>query len=72
MCKSNEELAEYIASHLPISFEDALDFVEGALNGGMFTDQINFTIALGNRDRIIMQMSSQLSAIRSLLEKYNI
>ncbi|EJW13959.1 hypothetical protein M5X02_31525 [Paenibacillus alvei] len=69
---SNHELAEYIASHLPISFEDALDFVEGSLSGGMFTDKINFTIALGNRDRVIMQMSNQLNAIRSLLEKYNI
>ncbi|MGG4105234.1 hypothetical protein AAXB25_15055 [Paenibacillus lautus] len=72
MCEDNQELAEYIANHLPISSEDALDFVVGALNGGMFTDKVNFTMALGHRDRIIRKMNSQLSAVRSLLERHNI
>lgn len=69
MCKSNEELAEYIAAHLPISTEDALDFVEGAINYGIYTDSVNFTMALRSRDKVIEQLSSQLDRVRSLLNE---
>ncbi|MGV6935905.1 hypothetical protein ACWA2B_10360 [Paenibacillus sp. CMM36] len=65
MCKDNKELAEYIASHLPISCEDALDFVEGTLMGGMFTDRINFTIALGSRERRISQLQNQVNSLKT-------
>ncbi|MEK4427732.1 hypothetical protein MHB54_00580 [Paenibacillus sp. FSL M7-0802] len=60
MCRDDQELAEYIASHLPISTEDASNFVEGALMGGMFTDKINFAIALGSRERRIEQLQNQI------------
>lgn len=61
MCKDNKELAEYIANHLPISPEDALDFVEGVLMGGMFTDKINYSIALASRERMIQQLLGEIS-----------
>lgn len=54
--ESNEHLAEFIADHLPISTEDALLFVDGALKGGMFADKINFTMALSSRDKRIEEL----------------
>lgn len=56
--ESNEQLAEFIADHLPISSEDALSFVTGVLNTGM-CDKINFTMALGSRDRRIEKLQKE-------------
>lgn len=68
MCNDNHEIAEYIASKLPISSEDALDFIEGAIKGGMFTEKINYSIALGCRDRIIEQMQKEINYLRDILD----
>lgn len=57
MVSNNEELTQFIAAHLPISYDDAWHFVDGELKGGMFTDQINFTVALSVRDKRIEDLN---------------
>jgi len=57
--KDEKKLAEFIADHLPISYEYAWHFVDGALKGGMFIEQINFIIALSTRDKIIEDLQRE-------------
>lgn len=62
--EDNEQLAEFIADHLPISSEDAWHFVDGVLKGCMFNDKINFTIALSVRDKRIEDLQDENQELR--------
>ncbi len=58
--ENEQELAELIANHLPITEESALDFVNGVMNGALLDSPANFAIALAHRDRVIDSLRKQL------------
>ncbi|WP_238191351.1 hypothetical protein [Paenibacillus sp. L3-i20] len=63
--KSDKELSE-LTSYLPISSEDALDFVNGCMNGYLMNNPINHVIALSSRDRLIAQLKEQVDLLRKI------
>ncbi|GKU80172.1 hypothetical protein L3i20_v245690 [Paenibacillus sp. L3-i20] len=55
-----------MTSYLPISSEDALDFVNGCMNGYLMNNPINHVIALSSRDRLIAQLKEQVDLLRKI------
>lgn len=59
---SDEQLAEFIADHLPISSETARHFVDAAQKGYMF-DTVDHAIALSIRDKRIEELTDDYITI---------
>jgi len=62
MMLTNEELAEFIANHLPISTEDALTFIDGTMKGYGLGKNSAYVIAC--RDNKIEELKGIIDNLR--------
>ena len=67
---SEKELVRFIADKLPISEEMALDFIIGATTCGPFTEEVNFLISLGAKERYINKLQKEIIALKNYIKNF--